>query len=195
MVPEAVDLFDRGHFDVILMDMQMPVMRRYRGHRGDPFARMRRSWVVPVDVRPVYIIAMTANVMASDRDRCIEAGMNDYVAKPLRPDDLYAGSWQGRAVVADRSMASDDGPTSRGTSTRPGFGDARYRRPDLFATMVGMLLSGMGCASRASVCGYRWRPMPIWRACTLIPEELAGDVPCRTCPTPGHGNRAGGTRR
>ena len=87
---EAVDLFDSGHFDVILMDMQMPVMGGIEATETIRSHEMRRSWVVSHEFRPVYIIAMTANVMASDRERCIEAGMNDYVAKPLRPDDLYA---------------------------------------------------------------------------------------------------------
>jgi len=51
---------------------------------------MRRSWVMSESFRPVYIIAMTANVMDSDRDRCLEAGMNDFVAKPLSVDSLDA---------------------------------------------------------------------------------------------------------
>ena len=87
---EAVDAFSSGRFDVILMDMQMPVMGGVEATEIIRSHEMRRSWVVSNDFRPVYIIAMTANVMASDRDRCLQAGMNDYLAKPLRPDELFA---------------------------------------------------------------------------------------------------------
>lgn len=87
---EAVDMFDRGSFEVILMDMQMPVMGGIEATEAIRSHEMRRSWVVSHEMKPIYIIAMTANVMESDRERCLAAGMNDYVAKPLRPEDLFA---------------------------------------------------------------------------------------------------------
>jgi two-component system sensor histidine kinase/response regulator len=68
---------------------------------------MRRSWVVSHELRPVYIVAMTANVMASDRDRCMEAGMNDYVGKPLRPAELFAALERARSGAgADNGLDS-----------------------------------------------------------------------------------------
>ncbi len=139
---EAVDLFDSGHFDVILMDMQMPVMGGIEATETIRSHEMRRSWVVSHEFRPVYIIAMTANVMASDRERCIEAGMNDYVAKPLRPDDLYA------ALARVLGNAEGGGPDNVdgglvGAVTQLDLASAMrdIGEPDLFATMVGMLLS------------------------------------------------------
>ena len=87
---EAVDYFEQGGFDVILMDMQMPVMGGLEAAEAIRAKEMRRSWVMSESFRPVYIIAMTANVMDSDRDRCLEAGMNDFVAKPLSVDSLDA---------------------------------------------------------------------------------------------------------
>ncbi len=87
---EAVDMFDQGSFDVILMDMQMPVMGGIEATEAIRSHEMRRSWVVSHELKPIYIIAMTANVMDSDRERCMAAGMNDYIAKPLRPDALFA---------------------------------------------------------------------------------------------------------
>ncbi len=139
---EAVDLFDSGHFDVILMDMQMPVMGGIEATETIRSHEMRRSWVVSHEFRPVYIIAMTANVMASDRERCIEAGMNDYVAKPLRPDDLYAALARVLGNAEGGGADNVDGGLV-GAVTQLDLASAMrdIGEPDLFATMVGMLLS------------------------------------------------------
>ncbi len=75
----AVEMTDRNPYDAVLMDMQMPVMdgeHATREIRGD-----ERFHDLP-------IIAMTANAMAGDRERCIAAGMNDHVAKPIDPKAL-----------------------------------------------------------------------------------------------------------
>ncbi|MDP2883089.1 MAG: response regulator [Azonexus sp.] len=153
---EAVDLFDSSHFDVILMDMQMPVMGGIEATEAIRSREMRRSWVVSHEVKPVCIIAMTANVMASDRDRCMEAGMNDYVAKPLRPDELFAALDRSRGGGGD----GDDEPVIFGAA--PVKAGARLDlaaalrdigEPELFATMAGMFLSEwdthLGCIRRA----------------------------------------------
>jgi two-component system sensor histidine kinase/response regulator len=54
------------------------------------------------------IIAMTANAMAADRDRCLEAGMNDHIAKPIDPDQLFSVMlrWTRRRTAEDKSEAS-----------------------------------------------------------------------------------------
>ncbi len=139
---EAIDLFDSGHFDVILMDMQMPVMGGLEATEAIRSREMRRSWVVSHEVRPVYIIAMTANVMASDPDKCLEAGMNDYVAKPLRSADLYAALERSRQGGWSDGMSDVPGEVTGGVAQLDlaaalhDIGD-----PDLFLTMAGMLLS------------------------------------------------------
>jgi protein-histidine pros-kinase len=143
---EAIDQFDSGHFDVILMDMQMPVMGGIEATEAIRSREMRRSWVVSHEFRPVYIIAMTANVMASDRDRCLEAGMNDYVAKPLRPAELFAALDRARSgaeagngpdsiVFGSVPNGAAGGQIDLAAAVRD-IGDA-----ELFATMAGMLLS------------------------------------------------------
>jgi len=87
---EAVDQFENRSFDVILMDMQMPVMGGIAATEAIRSREMRRSWVISKEFKPVYIIAMTANAADGDRNRCLQAGMNDYVPKPIRVKDLYA---------------------------------------------------------------------------------------------------------
>jgi PAS domain S-box-containing protein len=79
---EAVELMaQRGdRFDGILMDIQMPVMDGYEATR-----LIRKQW--PIDRLP--IIAMTAHVQAADREKCLQVGMNDHIAKPVDKADLY----------------------------------------------------------------------------------------------------------
>jgi GAF domain-containing protein/CheY-like chemotaxis protein len=76
---EAVESIERQAYDVILMDVQMPEMDGLDATRN-----IRQL----VDVTQPYIIAMTANAMEGDREMCIAAGMNDYVSKPIRVNEL-----------------------------------------------------------------------------------------------------------
>ncbi|ENO92863.1 multi-sensor hybrid histidine kinase [Thauera sp. 28] len=87
---EALEAFDQGRFDLILMDVQMPVMGGLEATQAIRAREARRSWVVQGDWRPMPIIAMTAHAMEGDRQRCLDAGMDDYVSKPVHPHELLA---------------------------------------------------------------------------------------------------------
>ncbi len=88
---EALDLLERESFDVVLMDVQMPVMGGIEATRAIRAREQRRSWVIDTDhVEHLPIIAMTANAMKGDRELCLDEGMDDYVSKPVKADDLLA---------------------------------------------------------------------------------------------------------
>ncbi len=76
----GVEMVAEKNYDLVLMDMQMPVMDG-----------VTATMQIRADERfgPLPIVAMTANAMAGDRDRCIQAGMNDHVAKPINPEALF----------------------------------------------------------------------------------------------------------
>jgi len=77
---EVLDALKRQSYDVILMDGQMPEMD---GEQAT--MEIRKQW--PADQQP-RIIAMTANAMQGDRERYLSAGMDDYLTKPVRIEDL-----------------------------------------------------------------------------------------------------------
>jgi signal transduction histidine kinase/DNA-binding response OmpR family regulator/HPt (histidine-containing phosphotransfer) domain-containing protein len=97
----AVQMVNLNGYDLVLMDMQMPVMD------GVTATRTIRS---DARFRTLPIIAMTANAMASDREKCLEAGMNDHLGKPIDPDKLFAAllKWiTPRAVTVTPAAAVD----------------------------------------------------------------------------------------
>jgi CheY-like chemotaxis protein len=79
---EAIEAIERTPYDVVLMDVQMPELDGLDATRD-----LCQRW--PDGDRP-RIVAMTANAMEEDREACREAGMDDYVAKPIRPEALAA---------------------------------------------------------------------------------------------------------
>ena len=89
------------------MDMQMPVM----DGAGAPRARSARSH----GLAALPIVAMTANAMEQDRTRCLEAGMNDFLTKPIDPDALWA-------VLAQWIRRSDHPVATSGQAAAPSSG-------------------------------------------------------------------------
>jgi two-component system sensor histidine kinase/response regulator len=76
----ALDKIRAVDYDIVLMDMQMPVMDGIMATQ-----EIRKD----ARFKDLPVVAMTANSMQSDRDRCMAAGMNDHIAKPIEPEDLW----------------------------------------------------------------------------------------------------------
>jgi PAS domain S-box-containing protein len=92
---EAIEALERQPYDVVLMDVQMPELDGL-----DATRQIRERW--PDQGRP-HIVAMTANALPEDREACFAAGMDDYVAKPIRAEELVA------ALKRAKPAANGDG--------------------------------------------------------------------------------------
>ncbi|HNW96890.1 MAG TPA: ATP-binding protein [Bacteroidales bacterium] len=79
---EVLEIIENESVDLIFMDIQMPVIDGFE-------ATKIIVDKIPAHIRP-KIIALTANALEGDRERCLEAGMDDYMSKPIRKDDLYS---------------------------------------------------------------------------------------------------------
>ncbi len=84
---EAVQIFTTQQFDIVLMDCQMPVMDGFEATRH--IRAIESSGQSASPDRHVPIIALTANALSGDRERCIAAGMDDHLGKPFKQGQLY----------------------------------------------------------------------------------------------------------
>ena len=92
---EAVHMLSQQHYHLVFMDVQMPELD---GLEATRWIRIEESIEQP------YIIALTANAMTGDRESCLDAGMNDFIAKPVRMEDLR--------TARDRAVATFEGNAS-----------------------------------------------------------------------------------
>jgi len=93
---EAFELFKEQEFDLVLMDCQMPVLDGFKA------TRLIRQWENEENREPTRIVAVTANALGGDRERCLAAGMDDYVSKPFTLEGL------GSAVASVMKEAGPD---------------------------------------------------------------------------------------
>jgi GAF domain-containing protein/DNA-binding response OmpR family regulator len=110
---EVLEALERQTYDLLLSDVQMPEMDGLEATR-----RILRRW--PEGERP-WIVAMTAEAMSGDRERCLAAGMNDYLAKPIRPEELVAAikrtpRREGATTAVGTTV--EDGPVDRSVLAR-----------------------------------------------------------------------------
>ncbi len=107
---DALDVLKKDKYDIILMDVQMPIMD---GLEATRFIRQGSIEILDPNVR---IIAMTAHAMKGYRERCLEAGMDDYISKPVQAADLVDvlqrwtdGNGNGEGTGADALRLDDSG--------------------------------------------------------------------------------------
>jgi PAS domain S-box-containing protein len=108
---EVLQSLRRQPYDVILMDVQMPEMDGLEASRA-----ICDEW--PSEQRP-RLIAMTANVMAEDRQECLAAGMDDFVAKPIRVDELVAALRRSRPLAGSTSSSGAEAPDGSSPGSAP----------------------------------------------------------------------------
>ena len=111
---EAVDLYQHQPFDILLMDVTMPVLDGYDASRLIRQIEQKTGRHVP-------IIAMTARAMIGDRERCLEAGMDEYLSKPIHRELLFRKMAK---LVPPRPRAA------RNSASRAGEVGCRVARPN-----------------------------------------------------------------
>ncbi|MBT5830249.1 MAG: response regulator [Candidatus Latescibacteria bacterium] len=114
-------------YDVILMDMQMPEMDGLDATRN-----IRKEFA------DIPILAMTANAMAVDRENCLEAGMNDHIAKPIDPDDLFGKLLRWVPARVHPLVSTDEAVLSTASTSSDSPNDTDEGSPDLLETIDGL---------------------------------------------------------
>jgi len=174
---EAVEKFQSAHFDLVLMDVQMPNMDGYEATRLIRAAESQTGEHVP-------IIAMTAHAMSGDRDRCLEAGMDGYVAKPVYARNLQAAIGEVMQLVkpqppAESPTAAEPVPGRLECGSRGGRRSSRTvdgTDPDLFQRVPTGARSGR---TRRSCTACRVAPIvrtPPEGMSALFRRERAGEL-------------------
>ena len=133
---EAVEAIARTSYAVVFMDCQMPEMDGYdatreirrreaMGQKPESLTGTEGAGLSPPASRHVPIIAMTANALHGDREKCLAAGMDDYVAKPVRREELEAVLARWQPDHAGSSVEQPASPSAKG-GTEPPLSTRRY---------------------------------------------------------------------
>jgi two-component system, sensor histidine kinase and response regulator len=131
---QAVERIAAEPFDLVLMDVQMPVMDGIRAT-----TLIRQEW----SASQLPIIGMTAHAMARDRENCLSVGMNDYVTKPFDPEQLFAVLLKWIRPLASMNELGTTTPAGRAVSIELGLQRCMGRQ-DLYTRIVQRFLDARG---------------------------------------------------
>ena len=172
---EVLEALNRVCYDVVLMDCQMPRLDGYKTTRR--IRQLELQGEAPLDRRtPVYIIAMTANAMEGDREKCLASGMSDYLSKPVRRDELKMALDRHRQIRP--ATAAPDQPSSSAGEILVDINHLRevaHDQPDqlqelidLYLVEAGPMLDGLGQAIRSNSSGEVARIAHEFVGCSLF---------------------------
>jgi len=189
---EALAALDREAFDAILMDVQMPEMD---GFEATAAIRQREQ----ASATHIPIVAMTAHAMRGDRERCLAAGMDAYVAKPVRAEDLYAalGDVTGResATCGESRTVGPDAAFDREEALAQLGGDADLLR-ELAGTFLAQVPVWMGAIrealTRQDAAGVNAAAHPLKGSLGTFAAKTAASAAQRLETLAREGNLAGG---
>ncbi|MCP4347839.1 MAG: PAS domain S-box protein [Desulfobacterales bacterium] len=131
---EAIDILEKKHFDMVLMDIQMPIMD---GFEATTTIRNRESNILDHNI---FIVAMTAHATREDREKCLACGMNDYLSKPLKPNDLFVIINKQFGMKVDDKPPEDNGDTDIELLDIATFLSRADGNEDIAAKLIGIFL-------------------------------------------------------
>ena len=196
---EVLEALKHRRYDIVLMDCQMPRLDGYETTRC--IRQLERQGPAPLDCRtPVYIIAMTANALEGDREKCLASGMNDYLSKPVRRDELEA-SLHRYGLIGPIAAAPNEPSNSareilvdidRLREVAHDQADQLQELIDLYLIEAGPMLDGLGQAIRTNSSGDVARIAHEFVGCSLFCGVEAFTQPLRALERLGQqGNLSG----
>ncbi|PYK68542.1 MAG: hypothetical protein DME45_06840 [Verrucomicrobia bacterium] len=196
---QVLETLNRIRYDVVLMDCQMPRLDGYETTRR--IRQLELEGAAPLDCRtPVYIIAMTANALEGDRKKCLTSGMNDYLSKPVRRNELKV-ALDRHDQIRPTATAPDIPSSSAGEilvdinrlrEVAHDQADQLQELIDLYLVEAGPMLDGLGQAIRTNSSGEVARIAHEFVGCSLFCGVEALTQPLRALERLGQqGNLSG----
>jgi CheY-like chemotaxis protein len=196
---EVLEALNQRHYDVVLMDCQMPRLDGYETTRRIRQRELQGAATLDRGTR-IYIIAMTANAIEGDREKCLASGMNDYLSKPVRRDELKA-SLDRYGLIGPTAVAPDKRSNSAGEilvdhdrlrEVAHDQADQLQELIDLYLVEAGPMLDGLGQAIRSNSSGEVARIAHEFVGCSLFCGVEAFTQPLRALERLGRqGNLSG----
>ncbi len=127
---EALDALGQRPYDLVFMDVMMPEMGGFEATRVIR-ERQKQKETFPTYKSPIIIVAMTANAMQGDREQCLAAGMDDYIAKPVRLEDVRAIVERWGVIASQRDQGEPATPpaTPSSSETPPAWTEKGFTTP------------------------------------------------------------------